>query len=95
MIWTWLTAAFVFLAKLIIPAPPKPVDPEIDPSQKCPSCGHRDGVIRATIDKDNRPVVQHTCKVCCAIWNELPILRTNQPKISALPEAKPELVKSA
>lgn len=95
MIWTWLTAAFVFLAKLIIPAPPKQADQEIDPSQKCPSCGHRDGVIRAIIDKAGRPQVQHTCKVCCAIWNELPVLRTSQPKISALPEAKPELVKPA
>lgn len=94
MIWTWLVAVLTFLAKLIIPAPPVKQFPKIDPSAMCPSCGHCDGVIRAITDKSG-PRVQHTCKVCCAIWNELPVLRTNQPKISALPEAKAELVKSA
>ena len=91
MIWTWLVTALTFLAKLIIPAPPAPPDQKIDPMQKCPSCGHRDGVIRA-IDNNGQPLVQHQCKVCLAKWQELPVLRTQKPAmIHAQPAAKQEI----
>lgn len=95
MIWTWLIAALTFIAKLIIPAPPTNPERKIDPNDRCPSCGHRDGLIRA-YDNNGKPLVQHTCKVCFAKWYVLPILPGNAVAlINAKPDAKPELVKPA
>lgn len=93
MIWTWLTAAFVFLAKLIIPAPPRKAIPQIDPNETCPWCGHKDGIIRADPTDKIQPLVEHICKVCGGHWHEKTVLTPSRPVlVSAQP--KPELVTS-
>lgn len=94
MIITWLIRALVFIAKLIIPAPATAPERKIDPNDRCPSCGHREGQIRA-YDNEGRPLVQHTCKVCLAKWYVLPVMPGNaQALINAKVDAKPELVTS-
>jgi hypothetical protein len=53
---------------------------EIDPNSKCPSCGWRNGSLKCVtveqIEKPNTTVmVQHTCRICSAVWYEPTILK--------------------
>lgn len=76
MIFVWLRRALFVILRLLVPPPEEPVIPQIDVNAPCPSCGHRDGQIRAVSIAGGAPQVQHTCKVCNAQWFEKPILNT-------------------
>lgn len=45
---------------------------QLDPHQKCPACGHKNGSIRWAPEY-RPPSVQHNCNVCHAAWPEAPI----------------------
>jgi hypothetical protein len=81
--WFWLAIRWTFKF-LFVPPPIPVVEPKIDPNEMCPSCGHRDGEIRAIAQVSQPPLVRHTCKVCQAQWYVKPILDTS--KITAKAE---------
>lgn len=84
MIFTWLKLAAYFLLRLIIPPPPEPVIRQIDKNAPCPSCGHRDGTLRA-VNENGTMYVKHTCNVCLAVYKEKPVL-----DVSKLIDATPQ-----
>lgn len=88
MIWIGLQRLLVLFLKLwVLPAKPA-ADPTIDPNQKCPVCGARQGTLRAvwtkpitrTDEETNTTkvvkgdvMVEHTCGVCGARSNHKPV----------------------
>jgi hypothetical protein len=89
MIWIWICDAVIWLLKLIIPPPPKPVIPQIDQNAPCPSCGHCEGELSA-VERDSKMMVQHRCLVCKAKWWENPVLKSFEPTASTSAAVKME-----
>jgi hypothetical protein len=85
VIWTWLSQAITWVLKLLIPPPPT-FDPVIDPNEKCPSCGHRNGRIEA-VQTDQRSMVRHRCNICHAWWLVEPVLKTKLNLFAATDKA--------
>lgn len=53
---------------------------EIDPNEKCPGCGHRQGSLKCMLVKrtekpNTTAMVQHTCSVCKAEWYEPTVMK--------------------
>jgi hypothetical protein len=78
MIWIWICDAVIWLLKLVIPPPPKPFIPKINPNEICPSCGWEAGALSA-VERDGKMMVQHRCNICHARWWEDPVLKVFEP----------------
>lgn len=74
MIWLWINSAWVWLLKLVIPPPAKPVTRKLDANAPCPACGNTSGTMRAVQLESKRSMVQHVCNICHAKWYEKPII---------------------
>lgn len=70
MLILWLRTAFIFVLKLLIPAPPQRT--RIDPAAPCPGCGSGNGSVE-TVVAEKKIVVQHHCLTCQCFWYEEPI----------------------
>lgn len=67
MLWVFARAAFLFLARLVVPPPVRYPEAFIDPDEKCPACGNRKGSLKCVLNGAD-PVIQHSCEVCAAKW---------------------------
>jgi hypothetical protein len=76
MLWSWINALVVFVREFFTP-PPIP-ERVIDQNMRCPSCGGRKGQITA-IQRDQKMLVQHDCKICKAKWWESPVEKQAAP----------------
>lgn len=81
MFWILLNKIGLFLFKIFVP--PSTVyamrERRIDPNERCPSCGHRDGYLRTVQPKGEMTgegiaitacSVLHICRVCHGKWHE-------------------------
>jgi hypothetical protein len=76
VIWVWINAAVRWLKLMLVPPADYIYIPKISPHAPCPSCGWRDGQIRAVVVA-GKTKVEHICKVCSARWNENPVVDTS------------------
>lgn len=77
MIWVALHYVIAFVLKLVVPPEAKAAIRKINVNAPCPGCGHTKGHIRS-VEEAGRMVVQHSCHVCYAAWNESPVVRVQQ-----------------
>lgn len=73
MIVYWLKRLAVYLLRLVR-SPKNGELAFVDPNEKCPCCGARDGHLRCVSVTNNQLGCQHTCNVCGCRWLVKPVV---------------------